>query len=351
MSRTSAPQRRPDNELLTSAAALQALADGIVLCDRAGVVRFVNAAGAQLLGVDVDTLLGRAVADLPGEIALDDRGGEARHITLNRRTFRVSTAPVFSSGDSWARIGSVVVYQDMIREFEARRDMMSTLNMELRGPLVSVRGCVDLLLHGFAGALTAEQNQVLMIARNAGARAVDMLNGLLDLSRLEADAVRLRHEMVDVGAIVRDVAQRAEKKFADRAIGLSLTTPGNLPQLMTDGTHLHRVVEQLLDNACKYTPRGGRVEVHVRRAGEHIQVDVQDNGVGIGADVQRYIFKPFFRADNPLRDEAGGVGVGLTIAEQLVELNGGRIWFASAEGQGSTFSFIIPVGPPPDALC
>ncbi|HET9220978.1 MAG TPA: ATP-binding protein, partial [Roseiflexaceae bacterium] len=100
----------------------------------------------------------------------------------------------------------------------------------------------------------------------------------------------------------------------------------------------------LVNNACKYTPEGGHVDVVARNCGDKLRVDVRDTGVGIAEEAHGHIFTPFFRADNPLREQAGGTGLGLSITKTLVNLHGGEIWFESHEGQGTTFSFTLPIG-------
>jgi signal transduction histidine kinase len=141
------------------------------------------------------------------------------------------------------------------------------------------------------------------------------------------------------------------KTFAERSVELTVDLPEHLPLAPADSRYLDRIIAQLLDNACKYTCPGGHIAVRARSLDGYIQVDVQDTGVGIGLEAQPHIFRPFFRADNPLRDQVDGIGLGLAIAQRLVELHGGRIWFVSAEGQGSAFSFTLPIAAPGDAAC
>jgi signal transduction histidine kinase len=113
---------------------------------------------------------------------------------------------------------------------------------------------------------------------------------------------------------------------------------------MADRQRLRQIAVNLVGNACKYTPEGGHVDVIVRRNGDQVRVDVRDTGVGIAEAAQPHIFTPFFRADNPLRDLVGGTGLGLSITKTLVELHGGQIWFETREGEGTTFSFTLPLG-------
>jgi signal transduction histidine kinase len=114
--------------------------------------------------------------------------------------------------------------------------------------------------------------------------------------------------------------------------------------VVADRQRLRQIVVNLVNNACKYTPEGGRVDVIAVHDGDHVRIDVRDTGVGITPAAQDHIFTPFYRADNPLREQAGGTGLGLSITKTLVDLHGGEIWFESNEGEGSTFSFTLPLG-------
>jgi signal transduction histidine kinase len=122
--------------------------------------------------------------------------------------------------------------------------------------------------------------------------------------------------------------------------------PSGLPAAAADRQRLEQIAVNLIGNACKYTPRGGMVEVALRNGGGELRVDVRDTGVGIPDEARAHIFTPFYRADNPLRDEVGGTGLGLSITRRLVELQGGRIWFESRVNEGSTFSFTLPIHRP-----
>jgi signal transduction histidine kinase len=172
---------------------------------------------------------------------------------------------------------------------------------------------------------------------------VQLIEELLDISRVEAGEVRLRREEVDMAAVLDDVVAILGGQFRERAIKLHLSVEERLPTVSADRQRIEQVAVNLIGNACKYTPRGGAVWVDLRSGGDELRVDVRDTGVGIAEDAKRHIFTPFYRADNPLRDVAGGTGLGLSIAKALIEQHGGEMWVSSEIGKGSTFSFIIPL--------
>jgi signal transduction histidine kinase len=173
-------------------------------------------------------------------------------------------------------------------------------------------------------------------------RLVELVDELLDMSRVEAGEAHMNIEPVDLAEIFRDVAAVLAGQFHEREIDLHLDLPATMPSIQGDRQRLAQIAVNLLGNACKYTPRGGTVYVAMRNGGDELRVDVRDTGVGIAPDAHAHIFTPFFRADNPLRDEVGGTGLGLSITRKLVELHGGRIWFESQINEGSIFSFTLP---------
>jgi len=308
-------------------------------------VRLINPAAEQILGIQATNYMGRALADLPG--ALDDEGGDSaglRQITIGERILRAHLSPVLSSKSEW--LGSVVVYHDITREVLAdkmKSEFVATASHELRTPLTSMRGYADMLLMGTCGPLTETQRDFVKIIKNNVQRLMALINELLDISRAEAGEVRLRRELVDMGEMLIDVSRDLYSQFQERKIVLALDVQENLPAVQVDRQRIRQVVTNLLGNACKYTPMGGQVWVGLHNGNGELRVDVRDTGVGIAREDQKHIFTPFYRADNPLRDEVGGTGLGLSITRKLVELHGGRIWFESVEGKGSVFSFTIPL--------
>ena len=146
---------------------------------------------------------------------------------------------------------------------------------------------------------------------------------------------------VTIAGVLHEVQHELAAQFAARPLSLALELPESLPQLQADRLRLRQVVQILLSNALRYTFPGGSVRVSARQLGAELLVEVHDTGVGIRADEQARVFTPFFRGESPLKEGRYG-GLSLVIAKQLIELHGGRLWFTSVEGQGSTFSFALP---------
>jgi signal transduction histidine kinase len=339
--------RQQEEEAGQLMAILRSIGDGVVVGDRHGLVRIVNPAAEAILGIRAEAFLGRAIGALPG-VPADIQAAAAqermRKFAAGERTLRAHCAAVQSPRGE--PLGSVVVYHDLTREEAADRlknELVATASHELRTPMTSIRGYVDMLLLGTFGPVADGHREPLRVIKRNVVRLVLLIEDLLDLSRAEGGEVRLRAEPVDVGELLRGVGEILAGQFSERQIRLTLDLPEGLPPAQADRQRLEQIAVNLIGNACKYTPRGGRVRVALRNGGGELRVDVEDSGVGIPEDAKPHIFTPFFRADNPLRDEVGGTGLGLSITRKLVELHGGQIWFESRVNEGSTFSFTLPL--------
>lgn len=338
--------RQREEEISKTFAILRSIADGVVVSDRLGRVRMINPAAEEILGIQATSFLGRPMNDLPG-VPADLQQAQAdgvQQLQVGERSLHAHFAPVRSSGGTW--LGGVVVYHDITREVLSDRlksEFIATASHELRTPLTSIRGYVDLLLLGTLGPVSESQGEFLKVVKNNVARLVELIDDLLDVSKVEAGEIRLRREPIDVAEVLYEVGESLYSQFTERSISLAIDVQQGLPRIMADRQRLRQVAVNLVSNACKYTPIGGHVDVTLRNGSNRLRVDVRDTGVGINEDARRYIFTPFFRADNPLRDEVGGTGLGLSITKRLVELHGGEIWFDANEDEGTTFSFTLPL--------
>ncbi|MBC8163899.1 MAG: GAF domain-containing protein, partial [Roseiflexaceae bacterium] len=335
-----------EEEILKNHAILSSIGEGVVVADRRNYIRLINPAAEQLLGISAQHFIGRHIRDLPGvpQQPNEDLPNAPVQVALGEQTLHAHYAPVLAP--SGERLGGVVVYHDITREVTAdklKSSFIATASHELRTPLTSIRGYVDLLLLGTIGPLSQPQRDFLKVVKHNVVQIVELVDDLLDASKVEVGEVQLRRVSLEIGELVYDVSESLYAQFAEKSILLTLDIAPELPAVMADRQRLRQIIVNLVGNACKYTPQGGRVEVIAWLEGDQLRLDVRDTGVGIARDAQANIFTPFFRADNPLREVAGGTGLGLSITKTLVELHGGRIWFDSTEGQGTVFSFVLPL--------
>ena len=231
-----------------------------------------------------------------------------------------------------------------LRELSAmKEEFLALTTHDLRSPLTVISGVINFFTSGRLGELTPEQkNMVEMMERNTQ-NLIELVNDLLDASKLESGTMRLDATTVELRALIEELREQMQPLAAEKEIALEELVPEDLPQLRADRAKLRRVLVNLVSNALKFTPKGGRVGVSAAREGSFVRVSVSDTGVGIQPDDLRDIFDKYAQARSRATRSEKGTGLGLYITRQLVELHGGKIEVKSEVGKGSTFSFTIPV--------
>lgn len=221
----------------------------------------------------------------------------------------------------------------------------SIINHEMRTPLTSILGYCDLLQLRSGGDLSDKQRELIGIIKDNGRRLLDLVNNLLDVSRIEAARMTVAKEPLAMGDVLEDALQVVKPLAAQKHIAIHVNVPDTLPLVHADRKRASQILINLLSNAVKYTPDAGSVSVSSRvvENGAMIQTDVADTGVGIPAEQLPYIFDRFSRLETAKTRDTVGTGLGLTICKGLVEAHGGRIWVESEEGEGSCFHFTLPV--------
>ncbi|HYI23539.1 MAG TPA: ATP-binding protein [Candidatus Limnocylindrales bacterium] len=245
-------------------------------------------------------------------------------------------------GGLWVTLDDVTELRKLQR---IRSEFIDNLSHELRTPLTTIRLLTETLLQDLERADVPPRirERVHKIDVETGHLA-QMVNELLDLSRIEGGAAELHFDNVDMRAVVLSALDRL-RTFAERqSITLAAGLPeSDLPWVRGDAERLEQVLVNLLHNAVKFSPEGSTVEVSARQSGDQIAVEVRDRGVGIPrADIDR-VFERFYKVDKSRSPGRGGTGLGLSIARHIVEGHGGRIWVESEDGKGSTFTFTVPL--------
>ena len=342
MARLSAEQSR-------LAAVLHHMADGVLITGAAGEIQLVNPAAARLLGTTEAEALGRSFAQVTRHHRLIEvwercrtRGEEQVEVVETGRFgpfLRVIATPLPETDPQ----GYLVILQDLteIRRLETvRRDFIANVSHELRTPLASLRALVDTLRDAALEDPPAAR-RFLDRAEVEVDALTQMVQELLELSRIESGQVPLQMEPVEVADVVVPPTERLRPQAERAGLRVLFDLPADLPPVLADLERAQQVVTNLVHNAVKFTPAGGVVTVSARPAGPHVRVSVQDTGRGIPAEDLGRIFERFYKADRAR--SGGGTGLGLAIARHIVQAHGGRIWAESVEGRGSTFFFTLPV--------
>jgi signal transduction histidine kinase len=231
-----------------------------------------------------------------------------------------------------------------LRELSAmKEEFLALTTHDLRSPLTVISGVINFFTSGRLGDLTAEQkNMVEMMERNTQ-NLIELVNDLLDASKLESGTMRLDAATIELGGLVAELREQMQPLAREKEIALEEEVPEDLPRLRADRAKLRRVLVNLVSNALKFTPKGGRVRLGAAREDALVRVSVADTGVGIPAEDLHDIFDKYAQARSRATRSEKGTGLGLYITRQLVELHGGKISVRSEVGKGSTFSFTIPV--------
>ena len=354
-------------EASRSRAILEAVADGVLVTDSASIITLFNASAERILDLKAAHVLGKPLEQLAGLFGKaastwmqtirkwsenpssyeTDQTYAVRIDLDNGRFVEIHLAPVMWRSDF---LGTVSIFRDITHEVQVDRlksEFVGNVSHELRTPMTSIKGYVEIMLMGAAGELNPQQVHFLQIVKTNTERLSVLVNDLLDISRMETGRVTLSVQPVDLVEIYEDVAADVQRRGQEenKPIQVSIEKPADLPMVKADMDRVRQVFWHLISNGYNYTPANGFVTVRMQRIGPDVQVDVQDNGIGIQQKDQHRIFERFYRGEDPLVLATSGNGLGLAIAKTLVEMHHGRIWFSSSgvRGEGSTFSFTLPV--------
>ena len=268
---------------------------------------------------------------------LRDMAQAARKMETGDYTQRVYTSSRDEVGQLAQAFNRMSAELDQLERL--RRDLVANVSHELKTPISALRAHLENLLDGVERP-DPETLQVMLAQSERLGRLVDQL---LDLSRLESGDVPLHRERVELAPLVSQVLSEIEVASSGRGIRLQGTVPVDLPAVHADRERVHQVLFNLLDNAVRFTPPGGCVTVSADEHDGSIDVRVVDTGPGIPAEHLPRLFERFYRADPARAHRDGGTGIGLAIARSVVEAHGGRIWAESRPGEGSVFTFELPV--------
>ena len=291
---------------------------------------------AGVLGAGIALVIARWVARGMTQ-PLRDMARAARRMETGDYSQRIHT-------DSRDEVGKLAdAFNRMSTELEGlellRRELVANVSHELKTPISALRAHLENLLDGVEQP-DPETLQIMLMQSERLGRLVDQL---LDLSRLESGDVPLERERVELAPLVSQVFSEIQVARPDPGVTLDDDLPGDLPPVFADRERVHQVLFNLLDNAVRLTPAGGRVTVTASSHNGSIDVVVADTGPGIPAEHLPHVFERFYRVDESRSRDDGGTGIGLAIARSVVEAHGGRIWADSEPGRGSAFTFELPV--------
>jgi len=262
------------------------------------------------------------------------------------RTFQALAAPLLRPTEAGEEVSGVVtVLRDITAQKELERmksNFLSVVSHELKTPLHSIKGFVDIILMGKTGPVTELQRDFLTTVKEQTGHLQRLIEDLLEFSRLESGQIKLRPVLLDLADVVASVADKLKPLAGNKQLTLALHVAG-LPEIEADAMRLEQVLTNLMENAIKFTPEEGRIDVTGTECGDMIELVVADTGIGVPPDEQERIFDRFYQVDSSARRRYKGTGLGLTICKHIVTQHGGRIWVEAAAEGGSAFHVLLPI--------
>jgi PAS domain S-box-containing protein len=334
---------------------IQEITDGVIVVDVVGNILLINPAARMLL-------LGNKRHSLPTGASVLSHIPQLREIFENTTEATTKEIVVYDPGVAVQRVlkttavplkdergnllGQVAVLHDITSFKEVDRlksDFVSQVSHELRTPLTSIKGYIDNLKDGIAGVLVEKQMEYLnRMSKNADHLAI-LISDLLDVSRIESGKTVITLTALSFQDLIEEVIKNLRPNADEKSLEIVLEEFKEDSRIRGDHDKLEQVITNLLYNAIKFTPPGGRISVSLNREEPFIKTSVRDTGIGIPAEKQSRIFDRFYRVEPGSSSKTNGTGLGLYIAKNIIEMHGGRIWVSSEVGNGSEFSFTLPI--------
>lgn len=342
-------------------AIIEGSADGIMVTDFDKNVTHVNSTLERMSGFTRKELEGKGCVNLLG---LEDGNGnclcdhycpfikddkiqgsvEANLIRKDGSHVWVEVGYGVLTDDNGKTIGVVHTIRDISRHKQIdqlKDEFIGLVSHELRSPLTVIVGALNTVITDGKSLSAHERNKLLKDAAEEAESLSHLVGDLLELSRFQAHRFILDSKHIDLTSVVKNVISSLQRYTKKHRIVIDF--PDDLPNVMADQVRLERIMYNLVDNAIKYSPKGGEIKVLAKKDNNFLVIGVKDEGIGISRADQDKLFKPFQRLDDPALGNIQGAGLGLVVCRRLVEAHGGKIWVESEYGKGSTFYFTVPL--------
>ncbi len=337
---------------------INCMGDGVLVCSRDELIVLTNPAALRMLNVSEELLSGRPLSqgDLPPELSksIDEtlNGKEkgylsvSQELSLDQRFLRAHTAPVLN--DSGEIMGSVTVLQDIsyLKELDKMKsEFIAMVAHELRAPIAAVEQQLTVILNRIAGELTEKQEKMLSRAKERTKGLLTLIKDLLDLSKIEAGRMVQYKEPLSLQDSIQHVVDLMKAEADHKGIDLQFLPSPVMSLIHADPNSMEGIFTNLISNAIKYTPKGGKVEVTLSEEGGCVKAAVSDTGIGIRKEDLPRIFDKFYRVKTSETREIIGTGLGLFIVKSIVDAHLGSISIESEVGKGTTFTILLPKEP------
>ncbi len=345
---------KAEEEKNKTLAVITNFADGLLALDKENKLSLINPQAEVFFDVKSRDIIDRPILELSTfptiEPVVKLVGKEIKGVFRKEVRIRedlvleVSTIPVTREEE---KLGTLIILHDVTREKTIERmktEFVSLTAHQLRTPLSAIKWTLRMLLDGDLGRITEEQKDFLEKTYKSNERMITLINDLLDVTRIEEGRYLYKPVLTDTEPIVQFAINSHKEEIKKKKIKFEFKKPEEeLPKIKLDVEKIRLAIDNLIDNAIRYTPAYGKVTVSLEYRKGVIEFSIKDTGVGIPKDQQGRVFTKFFRAANVMRMATEGFGLGLFITKNIIEAHGGKIWFESEEGKGTTFYFTLSV--------
>jgi two-component system phosphate regulon sensor histidine kinase PhoR len=332
------------------ATVLSSITDGVVMTDSEGSIALVNPAAERLFNFKEAKVIGQPLIEAVHDYEIDDM------VKKCLKTAHEQTTQLDSATGRFLRViavplttgeltGALVLFQDLteMRNLQTmRQEFVGNISHELRTPLAAIKAIVETLQGGAINDKEAAMDFLNRLDAEVDGMT-QMVAELIELSRIETGRIKLKLEPVNLNLLIEEVIARLNPQAERQQVLLLTELSSDLPPVPADRDRIQQVILNIVHNAIKFTPPGGKATVYAKPQKDTVTVSVADTGIGISKEDLPHIFERFFKADKSR--SSSGTGLGLAIAKHIVQAHGGSIWVQSEEGKGSTFSFSLPVRP------
>jgi len=329
-------------------------ADGILVFDKENTLSLINPQAEDFFKVKRKEIIGKSITELgtfptiKSVVTLagkEIKGIFRKEVQIKENlVLEVSTISIMREEEE---LGALIILHDITREKMIERmktEFVSLSAHQLRTPLSAIKWTLRMLLDGDLGVITDEQRDFIEKTYKSNERMISLINDLLDVTRIDEGRYLYKPILTDLEPICQFVINSCQEETERKKLKLKFKKPEEkLPKAIVDVEKIKLVIQNLLENAIRYTKSGGEILVSLRHLKKEIEFSVRDTGIGIPKNQQARVFTKFFRAANVIRMETEGSGLGLFITKNIIEAHGGKIWFESEEGKGTTFYFTLPV--------
>lgn len=347
------------NEKVRYDALIASIGEGLIITNNQGKITDFNKAAEEMLGWKQNEVVDKFLQEV---VHMEYHNGrQASHTDNELNTLTIAQPLYFIRRDgtkfpvsikvtSYVQgeelVGTITLFHDVTAQHnidQMKTEFISLTSHQLKTPLAALRWYSEMLLSGDAGQLSDRQMQLVNNIHISMRRMNDLVNALLNISRIESGRLRVNPEQTDLKKLVAELLEEIKTKPDAKLRNIKLNVQDGLQSISVDQLIVRQVYMNLIINSIKYTPEGGEITISLYLKDDAIVSQISDNGFGIPGNDQKKVFDRFYRGENIVTKEISGNGLGLFLTKALVELSGGKIWYESQEGKGTSFYFSLPL--------